>query len=336
MGRVAGPHVPDENDRELLRMLHGGGEISGEEISERLHMTRAAVWKRVQRLRSLGYSIESAPRRGYWLAGDVLRPDDILAQLHTRWLGRTLVCQDVVDSTFHLARDLEAAGAPNGAVAVAGQQTAGRGRLNRAWASPPDAGLYFNILLRPKLPPVQAVRLTPAVAVGVCEGLRGMGFDARIKWPNDIVIGARKVCGMLLEMGGDMERLRFVSAGIGINVSQGAEDFPEELRDRATSLAQETDRRLSRTEVLCVVLESAERAIDLCYADYGALLENYRARSATLGARVRATSATGEASITGVATDINENGELIVQDDAGAPHVLRAGDVSIRGMMGYV
>ena len=134
----------------------------------------------------------------------------------------------------------------------------------------------------------------------------------------------------------DMERLRFVSAGIGINVSQGAEDFPEELRDRATSLAQETDRRLSRTEVLCVVLENAERAIDLCYADYGALLENYRARPATLGARVRATSATGDASITGVATDINENGELIVQDDAGVPHVLRAGDVSIRGMMGYV
>ena len=336
MGRVTGPYVPDENDRELLRMLHSGGEISGEEISQRLHMTRAAVWKRVQHLRSLGYAIESAPRRGYWLAGDVLRADDILARLHTRWLGKTLVCQDVVDSTIRLARDLESAGAPDGTVAVAGQQTAGRGRLNRTWHSPPDAGVYFNILLRPPLPTVQAVRLTPAAALGVCEGLCGMGFAARIKWPNDIVIGTRKVSGMLLEMGGDMEHLRFVTAGIGINVFERAEDFPEELRDRATSLSLETDRRLSRTEVLCVVLESLERAIDLCYADYDALLERYRALSATLGSRVRATSATGESSFTGIATDINENGELIVQDEAGMPRVLRAGDVSIRGVMGYV
>ena len=216
MGRVASPYVPDDADRQLLRLLLAGGPVSGEEMSRELNMTRAAVWKRIAHLREMGYDIESAPRKGYWLAGDVLKADAVLARLHTRWLGHTLICEPVVDSTFKLMRDLESAGCPDGTVAAAGQQTEGRGRMNRRWASPPDTGLYFNVLLRPNLPTVQAVRLTPAIAVGVCHALRNLGFDAKIKWPNDIVISGRKVCGMLLEMGGDLERLKFISAGIGI------------------------------------------------------------------------------------------------------------------------
>ena len=334
MVRVSAPYVPDENDRELLRLLQGGAAVSGEAISRRLRMSRTAVWKRVQHLRELGYEIESAPRRGYWLLGEVLQPDGIRAQLRTRWLGKEIVCRDVVDSTFRLMRELEAKGAADGAVAVAGQQTAGRGRLNRSWDSPPQTGLYFNVLLRPKLPTAQAVRLTPAVAVGVCRGLQELGFDARIKWPNDIVVGGKKVCGMLLEMGGDMERLRFVSAGIGINVGQRA--FPEELREKATSLLLSGGREISRLRVLCAVLEQLEAALELTYADYGALLTQYRARSATLGARVRAYNAVDGMELVGLAQDVGEDGELLVRDDAGALHALRAGDVSVRGMMGYV
>ena len=272
-------------------------------------MTRAAVWKRIAHLREMGYDIESAPRKGYWLAGDVLKADAVLARLHTRWLGHTLICEPVVDSTFKLMRDLESTGCPDGTVAAAGQQTEGRGRMNRRWASPPDTGLYFNVLLRPNLPTVQAVRLTPAIAVGVC--------------------------GMLLEMGGDLERLKFISAGIGINVLQKLEDFPEDLREKAGSLALASGKgfSLTRTDVLCACLSAIEQAVELCYADYPALLEEYRALSITIGAEI---VASGGSDVRGTAIDINENGELLVRDAAGDVHVLRTGDVSVRGVMGYV
>ena len=119
MGRVASPYVPDDADRQLLRLLLAGGPVSGEEMSRELNMTRAAVWKRIAHLREMGYDIESAPRKGYWLAGDVLKADAVLAQLHTRWLGHTLICEPVVDSTFKLMRDLESTGCPDGTVAAA-------------------------------------------------------------------------------------------------------------------------------------------------------------------------------------------------------------------------
>lgn len=334
MGRMSAPYAPDENDRALLRMLVQGGEVSGEAISRELNMSRAAVWKRIERLRGMGYGIDSAPRRGYWLTGDPLRADAVMANLHTRWLGRNMVCESVVDSTFKSARALEGAGAPDGTVIAAVQQTEGRGRMNRTWVSPPDVGIYFNILLRPELPTALAPHLTPAIAVGVSEGLCDLGFAARIKWPNDIVIAGKKVCGMLLEMGGDVERLRFISAGIGINVLQKAEDFPEELREKASSLAMLTEGEPPpRSKVLCAVLDRIEPAVELCYRDYPALLEHYRRHCITLGARIQASGGT---TLTGTAVDINEDGELIVRDDAEKLHVLRVGDVSVRGVMGYV
>lgn len=334
MGRVTSTYVPDDNDRQLLSILQRGGAVSGEEISRNLSMTRAAVWKRIAHLRDLGYAIESAPRKGYWLAGDTLKADAIRAKLRTQWIGQTLVCEPVVDSTFKLMRTMETEGAPDGAVAVAGQQTAGRGRMNRDWMSPPDTGLYFNVLLRPGLPTIHAIRLTPATAVGVAKGLGALGYDAKIKWPNDIVIKGRKVCGILLEMGGDMERLRFISVGIGINVLHKAEDFPPELSEKGASLSMLTSSmQYSRTDVLCAVLESIEKAVELCYSDYGALLDEYRKLSITIGSQI---VASGGADVRGTAVDINESGELLVQDEQGTLHLLHVGDVSVRGVMGYV
>lgn len=333
MGRIATTHMPDEIDRRLLRLLLDGGEVSGQVISRQLNMTRAAVWKRVDRLRKMGYGIGSAPRRGYWLTGDPLDAESVLKNLHTRWLGRTLVCESVVDSTFKSLRALESAGAPHGTVVAAGQQTEGRGRMDRRWVSPPDLGLYFNYLLRPDLPSSLAAHLTPAAAVGVAEGLRALGFDARIKWPNDIVIGRRKVSGMLLEMGGDVERLRFISAGIGINVAHRMQDFPEDLHDKAGSLAMFCEHPPTRTQVLRAVLEATEPAVEMCLNDYSALLERYRALCITIGSHI---VASGGAQLEGTAVDINENGELLVRSDDGNLHVLRVGDVSVRGVMGYV
>lgn len=257
----------------------------------------------------------------------------ILHRLETRLLGRTIRCCDQVDSTFKVMRALEKEGVMHGAVVTAEEQTEGRGRFDRKWESRKGAGLYFNLLLRPDLEPQHAARIIPAVAVGVCRALCELGFDAHIKWPNDIVISSRKVCGMLAEMGLDGQKLRFVSVGIGLNVGQTLEDFPAELRDKAGSLALFAEADPDHTEVLCKVLLHIEHALELLQEDFPALLAEYRALCITLGRQVQAS---GGADVRGTAIDINEDGELIVEDALGTKHILRTADVSVRGVMGYV
>lgn len=257
----------------------------------------------------------------------------ILHRLNTRLIGRTIRCCSEVDSTFRVMRRLENEGVMHGTVVTAESQTEGRGRFDRKWESRTGAGLYFNLLLRPDLPPMCAARIIPAVAVGVCSALRSMGFDASIKWPNDIVISSRKVCGMLAEMGLDGDKLRFVSVGIGLNVAQTLEDFPDALRDKAGSLSMFATTEPDRTEVLCEVLFHIEQSIDLLMEDFPSLLDRYRALCITLGREIQAS---GGADLRGTAIDINQDGELIVRDDAGVLHTLRTADVSVRGVMGYV
>ena len=257
----------------------------------------------------------------------------ILHHLNTRLLGRTLRCCDEVDSTFKVMRRLEAEGVMHGAVVTAESQTEGRGRFSRKWESRSGAGLYFNLLLRPSLPPAYAPRIIPAVAVGVCSALRAMGYDSYIKWPNDIVISSRKVCGMLAEMALDGNQLRFVSVGIGLNVYQTLQDFPEDLRDKAGSLSMFSTAAHDRTTVLCEVLFHTEQALALLEQDFPALLDRYRALCITLGREIQAS---GGADLRGTAVDINNDGELIINDHQGNTHTLRTADVSVRGVMGYV
>lgn len=262
-----------------------------------------------------------------------LTPETLLPLLGTRLIGRTLRCCGAVDSTFKVMRSFEKEGAPHGTVVSAEKQTQGRGRFSRKWESPEGTGLYFNLLLRPPLPPEQAARIIPSVAVGVCNALRSMGYDAGIKWPNDLVISGKKVCGMLAEMGTDGQALRFVSVGIGLNVLQTPADFPEDLLDKAGSLAMFSSAPPDRAAVFAKVLDGIEAAYDAALADFPQLLKDYKTLSVTLG---RPVQASGGAEVTGLAVDINENGELIVQDADGLLHTLRTADVSVRGVMGYV
>lgn len=257
----------------------------------------------------------------------------VLSLLQTHRLGRSIRCCGQVDSTFKVMREMEKQGVLHGTVVTAEEQTQGRGRFSRKWESSEGKGLYFNLLLRPDMEAQHAARIIPSVAVGVCKALRGMGFNAYIKWPNDIVISSRKVCGMLAEMGLDGQSLRFVSVGIGLNVGQSLEDFPEELRDKAGSLTLFADAAPDRAEVLSQLLLHIEEALDLMLSDFSALLGQYRSLCITLGREVQAS---GGADVRGVAVDINENGELIVQDESGTMHILRTADVSVRGVMGYV
>ena len=321
--------------RDILEMLAGGGFVSGEKISAELGISRAAVWKRVEALRAQGYAIESAGRRGYRLVpGDALDPSLWKGALTTRELGRGEVrYQAEVSSTNTVLKEMAVGGAPQGSLCLCDRQTAGRGRLGRQWISPAGQGLWCSTLLRPRLKPEDAPFITFCTAMALAEAIdRLCGTQARIKWPNDVVIQGKKCCGILLEMAADPDRLEYVVVGTGVNLQPGA--YPPELKDRAISLAELTDRPPLRREMLCAYLAALEPLVDTLEASgFPALLPAYTARSGTLGSRVQVS---GGMELTGLAESLDASGALMVRDDAGELHRVLSGDVSVRGIMGYV
>ena len=303
---------------EILTRLLGGEPVSGQTLSEELGVTRAAVWKQIGQLREAGFDIEACGGQGYRLASvpDSLMAPVIARGLKTRWAGRRIVYLRSVDSTNRYARTLAADGAAQGTLVVADEQTAGRGRRGRGWVSPAGEGIFMTLILR----------LAVARAIArVCE------VDARIKWPNDIVCGGKKVCGMLLEMNADEQSVHDVVAGIGINVHQTA--FEGEIAKTASSLDLLTGRRVCRADVVRAFLEEYEAVDELAQQGGEALMAVYRRHSATLGQRVQVISATG--SFTGTAKAVTDSGSLIVLDDDGREREVLAADVSVRGLMGY-
>lgn len=251
------------------------------------------------------------------------------AALKGNTFGATLWCEDMVASTFTSMKERLPI-APHGAVLTAQEQSAGRGRMSRAWQSRRGEGLYFTLLLRPEGVPAMFVpRYTPMMAVGVCKALQGLGYDAKIKWPNDIVLGGKKVCGILCEAGFEGAATSYVMAGIGVNVGSGALDG--ELAEKACALADFFP--IGREDLLIRILHELECATELGQRDFPALLKEYRQHCMTLGRRV---VASGGQVAEGLAVDIGSECELVVQDEQGARILLRTADVSIRGGNGYV
>ena len=222
-----------------------GEPISGEELSQRLGISRTAVWKAINTLRQEGYSIEARAGQGYRLTGvpDALTEPEIRSFLHpVERVGRMLFCYDQVDSTNTRVKQLALEGAQDGTVVVANCQTAGRGRMNRVFQSPRDQGIYLTALLRPQLPPDRLMMVTAMAGVAVCEAVEQIcGVRPGLKWPNDPVLNGKKLCGILTELSleGESGRLQYLAVGIGVNVGQRAEDFAPEVRPVATSLLQE-------------------------------------------------------------------------------------------------
>ncbi len=318
---------------ELLRLLRQtDAYLSGEELSRRLGVTRAAVWKNMELLRAEGYTIESAPRRGYRLTGvpDSVSEAEVRAHLKGDGVfGRTIVSLPSVDSTNEEAKRQGDAGAPHGTVIVADEQTGGKGRLGRRWVSPPGSGLWFSVLLRPDVLPGEAAGVTLLSAVAVCRGIRSLtGCEAKIKWPNDVVIGTKKVCGILTELSAEMEHIHYLIPGIGVNT--GNESFPPELADRATSLYLETGKRVSRAALLAEVL----RELEALYDTYGvsSFPEEYRSLCVSVGRRVSLTR--GGRKITGTATGIAKDGALIVMTEDGEEIAVSSGEVLVQGIYG--
>ncbi len=323
---------------EVLRMLkEADGYVSGQEICEKFHVSRTAVWKVIKQLETEGYQIEAVRNKGYHLkmAGDILSQAELESSISTEWAGRNVLYFDETDSTNTEAKKAAEAGAPHGTLAVADYQSGGKGRRGKNWVSPHGVGIWMSIMVRPKLHPSCASMLTLVAALSVAEGIgKVCGLDTRIKWPNDIVVNGKKVCGILTEMSTELECINYVVTGIGINVN--TEEFPEEIEAVASSLLIETGDRVKRSSLIGAIMEAYEKYYEafLTCGNMSGLLEEYNQKLANLGTEVRVLSPGNE--YTGVAEGIDENGELLVRTEDGELRRVMSGEVSVRGIYGYV
>jgi BirA family biotin operon repressor/biotin-[acetyl-CoA-carboxylase] ligase len=321
--------------RVLEALRRAGGETcSGAALSERHGVSRAQVWKHVESLRALGYKIEATPGDGYRLveSPDRLYPEEILAGLETRWLARDIRYLETTDSTNRVAQELARAGAAHGTAVVAEVQTAGRGRLGRSFFSPPHLNLYTSIVLRPELTTAAAPTWILASAVAVAEAIEETVQDPdaiEIKWPNDVLLGGLKTSGILMELGAEATRVAFLVLGIGVNLNVERDDFPEEFRHLATSLASHTGRRIDRVAFTRRLYSRLEHSLDRCAnASFESLRPAFDARFRMAGRRLRVVDLAGE-EIPGVALGIDSNGALLMRRDDGTEIRVIAGDVTI-------
>ncbi len=327
-------------ERVLALLREREGEyLSGEAMSRTLGISRAGVWKAIEGLRQEGYTIASAPNRGYRLenAPDRLRVGELFGLLSDAKIGSQLVCLDVIDSTNTECKRRAMDGAPEGLVVTAEEQTGGRGRRGRGFQSPRGKGLYLSALFRPDMEPARVNDFTAWVAVAVCDGIESCcGVRPQIKWTNDIVLEGKKLVGILTELGIESETnvLDYMVTGIGVNVNQAAEDFSEEIRDMATSLARVLGRPVRRAELCAHIV----RALDRMYAAYpddrAEYLAKYRADCITTGHQVQLITPTARRQA--FALEINDDFNLVVELYNGKKEIISAGEVSVRGMYGYV
>ncbi|WP_334077128.1 biotin--[acetyl-CoA-carboxylase] ligase [Paenibacillus sanfengchensis] len=308
-----------------------GKYLSGEEISKRLSISRTAVWKQINKLREEGFEFEAVSRKGYRLvhSPDKLDPQRVLQELRTRSFGRHLKLVEVTTSTQEEVRLLAEQGAPSGALVVAEEQTGGRGRQGRKWFSPPRKGVWMSLLLRPERPLSFAPQLTLLIAVAVCRAIRKTsGVDAGIKWPNDLLVQGKKVCGILVESVSEDERIRYCIAGIGIDVNVEARELPADLQPVATSLKIESGQTQDRAALIAAVMNELEELYFLYEQEgFTPIRHLWEALSVTLGKRVTVQTPQGEMS--GVADALDESGALVLLDENGEPYTLFSGEVQL-------
>ena len=324
---------------ELLKILReSDGYVSGQQLCERFHVSRTAVWKVIQQLKEEGYEVEAVKNRGYRImtTPDVITAEEISSRLHTNWMAENCIYLESVDSTNNYAKRIAEDGTPSGTLVVADEQTGGKGRRGRSWSTPKGSNIAMTLLLRPRFRPEHASRMTLLAAMAVTCGIRRVtGLDAGIKWPNDVVVNGHKVCGILTEMNTEVDYINYVVIGIGINVNQ--KEFPEEIREIAGSLCLEAGKQIGRAALIAAIMEELERIYEIFQKteDLSGLYKEYNQICVNCGRKIRVLEPGHE--YTGVAEGINQDGELmVVRDDTGEKVSVYAGEVSVRGFYGYV
>jgi BirA family biotin operon repressor/biotin-[acetyl-CoA-carboxylase] ligase len=315
----------------ILKLLRSSktGFRSGEELASKMGISRTMVWKHIKALEREGFGIEGVPSLGYRITTtpDLLRLEDIQQGLTTKTIGRDIRLVAQTASTNTLAMELASQGAPEGTVVVAETQTAGKGRLGRAWISP-RGNLYCSIILRPNVPISKAPLITLMGAVATASAIRtACRLPASIKWPNDILLSARKAAGLLTELSAEPDRIRHIVLGIGVDVNMELEELPAAIRDITTTLSREAGKKIDRIALLREMLRSLEHWYGEFIRNDRAVLKEWEALNVTTGNRV-AVSGAGE-SLEGLAQGIDNEGRLLIKSDDGVVRTVAAGDVTL-------
>ncbi len=321
----------DLTARILNRLSTGNAFLSGESLCHDFGITRSAVWKHIGQLRAEGYQIDAVTGRGYHLSGLTGRPveAEVRPFLTGQRFGKKIHYHTLTASTNLLAKALAVEGAPEGTVVVADSQSGGRGRMGRLWISPPEVNLYFSLILRPAVPSIRVPQLTLLVAAAIHQALFALSseLEPMIKWPNDILVASKKLCGVLCEMQSEPELTHFVVVGTGINVNQA--EMPPELRESATSLFLERGHLFSRPELLALVLNHFEPLYDewLLQDDLGFILpylEKYallQSREVSIDQRNR--------TLSGTVSGIARGGELKLECADGQTVLVSSGEAHL-------
>ena len=323
---------------EILKMLREtDGYISGQELCNKFGVSRTAIWKVMKQLKEAGYNIEAQQNKGYHIvsAPDVMDAAELKSIWKPKWVGCEILYFDSIDSTNTKAQELAEKGYPSGTLVVADKQIAGKGRRGRNWESPSGCGIFMTLMLKPDINPNNASMLTLVSALAVAKALADItGKDAKIKWPNDIVIDSRKVCGILTEMSAQFDYINNIVIGIGINVNNSS--FPEEISATASSLRLlNGGKKYRRAEIIEKIMEYFEKyySIFLETEDLSALVNEYDAMLVNMKKQVKVLDP--KEPFEGKAMGITKTGELIV-DTWESRKLVSSGEVSVRGIYGYV
>jgi len=318
---------------EILAILKENRDcfVSGQAISLQFGITRAAVWKYIKQLQSEGYGIQSVPKNGYRLQScpDILTGDEINEYLTTSRIGRKILHFHSIDSTNNKARELAELGEPEGTVVIAEEQTQGKGKLGRAWHSQAHKGIWMSMILRPDADLSAASFLMQLACVAVGKAAGSLAETIWLKWPNDILLNGKKICGILTQSSGEIDKAEYVIIGIGINVNQDQADFPDPLRARATSLKIETGKPIVRQTLIAKILNEFEKN----YLDsknpeaISRIMEFCRQHSSVIGKPVLLERHGQQ--VRAQAVDINDQGQLCLRLDNGAMESVGSGDVFV-------
>ena len=320
---------------QILNLLKQSGNdfLSGEDLAERLNVSRTAIWKHINALRDSGYDIESVPRSGYRLINspDLLSAEEISTALSTKILGSTIKYFTSTDSTNNQAKKLAMQGATDGTIVISEEQLGGRGRLSRMFFSPKYKGIWFSVILRPKFLPQEAPKCTLLAAVAIAKAIdEATGIKVGIKWPNDILYNGKKIVGILTEMNAEMDCVNYIVIGMGINVNITSDEMPDDIKETATSLNQIAKKDISRLKLLTSILNNLEELyLAVQERGFAPIFDEWRKYSITLNQHIKVIGVNDSETFEGVAVDIDNDGALLVKTNGQIKRVL-AGDVSIR------
>lgn len=311
----------ESNRNKLIELLSASNDkyVSGQFLSEKLNVSRSAIWKHMRELEKDGYTIEGVSRKGYRIIKfpDKVSENTLQWGLQTEWLGKKIIHRDSISTTQQLAHKTAQEGADDGTVIIADEQTKGKGRMNRYWHSSKGKGIWMSLILKPDIPPNLAPQLTLLTATVLTEVFSSYTkTNPKIKWPNDILIADKKTAGILTEMQAEQDQIQYVVIGIGINVNQGTGEIPDDIKDRATSLAVETGENWNLKDLIQRILAAFETAYDTYMTDgFQIVKQNWEHYGYKIGERLLIKTLRNEwyAKFIG----IGEDGALLIQDDTG-------------------